>query len=351
MIFPSWVQTSILILPPERPSAGDAGRASEQPAPTNHVTQADRAELELGFAAGFSAADAAPPPRSAAASILHLALPGDPPATASGVLPLRIETPRVAAGRRLRSEDDPDAEPDTQQDGQPDEQPHEQPDEQPHEQPDDQPDDQPDEQPEENPDTDSHVQPVVDSDAHSDAQPDLQPDAQPTTQLDAQPDTHPDDPAPPPEHATDTAVGGSPQAPPAPLDLGTCDTFEHLWYMYGSPVSVHNLEAVDPELDLVKLRDLALAAFEAFRRCFPEDGNDAEHGYPGSLGDDLFAYQSHWPNTRDYPCAGGLEGAAAVEREEEWQRAFATYVMGAMHQRMLTAGALRGSRALGRLPV
>lgn len=228
LIFPSWVQTSILVLPP----AANAARSGNQPAPVNRVAQADAASLDLGFAPGFGAADAPPPPRSAAASVMHLALPGFPPATASAVLPLRIPMAPPATPRRALQGD-----------------------------------------------------------------------------------------------------------PPADADAGTCDTFDYLWYMYGSPVSVHNLEDVDPTLDLVQLRQLALAAFEAFRRCFPKDGNDDDHEYPGSLGDDLFAYQSHWPNTREYPCTGGLDGQAATDREEAWQRAFATYVMGAMHKRMLTAGA------------
>eukprot|EP00892_Ulva_mutabilis_P005564 jgi/Ulvmu1/337/UM001_0341.1 len=201
LIFPSWVQTSILVLPP---STHAAARGKAPPAP-NRVAQAAAAGLALGFAPGFGAADAPPPPQAASASVLHLALPGYPPATAAAVLPLRIPPSR---------------------------------------------------------------------------------------------------PSPTPAPAADSPTPPRRANPP--------------------PTS-------EP------LRVLAMAAFEAFRRCFPEDGNDDEHEYPGSLGDDLFAYQSHWPNTRDYPCTGGLAGADAEERAGEWQRAFATYVMGAMHQRMLTA--------------
>lgn len=271
LVFPSWVQTSILVLPPAKPSA--SSRTFRAPVPPNHVAQADREGRDLGFAPGFAAADAAPPPLSAAASILHLALPGDPTATAAAVVPLRVPTPPPTGLRRLRT-----------------------------------------------------------------SNPDM-PETPPDTPLETPPQTPPQaPPEPTPNTAHHSNSGANPGARPTG-DLGTCDIFETLWYMYGSPVSVHNLEDVDPDLDLVVLRELALTAFDAFRRCFKEDGNDAEHGYPGSLGDDLFAYQSHWPNTRDYPCTAGLKGAAAAEREEEWQRAFSTYVMGATHQRMLTAGA------------
>lgn len=263
IMFPSWVQASILVLPPAKPTA--ASRTFRPPVPRNHVAQADRDGRDLGFAPGFAAADAAPPPMSAAASILHLALPGDPTATAAAVVPLHIPTPPPAGLRRLRASD-PDV-------------------------------------------------------------PDTPPQTPPETSQETPPDA---------AHSSSGGGGADPSSQPA-ANVGTCDVFENLWYMYGSPVSVHNLEDVDPELDLVALRELAASAFDAFRRCFKDNGNDADHGIPGSLGDDLFAYQAHWPNTRDYPCTAGLEGAAAEEREEQWHRAFEAYV-GAMHQRMLTAG-------------
>lgn len=108
---------------------------------------------------------------------------------------------------------------------------------------------------------------------------------------------------------------------------------------------LHNLQAypllgvqVDPQLDVHALRSLALTAFEAFKNCLPNKGEEFNRESPGSLGDELFEWQSRWPDAASSPCNGGNPGQNSAQLEREWRTAFSAYVGSDEHDRMLRAG-------------
>lgn len=95
---------------------------------------------------------------------------------------------------------------------------------------------------------------------------------------------------------------------------------------------------VDPQLDLHALRSLALAAFEAFRNCLPNKGEEFDRESPGSLGDELFDWQTRWPDPGSTPCDGGRPGPVGQKIEKEWRAAYAAYLHSEAHVHMLRAG-------------
>lgn len=97
---------------------------------------------------------------------------------------------------------------------------------------------------------------------------------------------------------------------------------------------------VDPQLDLHALRSLALTAFEAFKNCLPDRGEQFDRASPGSLGDELFAWQSSWPDAGTTPCDGGQPGSIGQQVEREWRAAYTAYLESDEHSHMLRAGVL-----------
>lgn len=95
---------------------------------------------------------------------------------------------------------------------------------------------------------------------------------------------------------------------------------------------------VDPQLDLHALRSLALAAFAAFRNCLPNKGEEFDRESPGSLGDEMFDWQTKWPDPGSTPCDGGQPGPVGREIEKQWRAAYTAYLDSETHTRMLQAG-------------
>lgn len=95
---------------------------------------------------------------------------------------------------------------------------------------------------------------------------------------------------------------------------------------------------VDPQLNLHALRTLALTAFKAFKSCLPNKGEEFDRESPGSLGDELFEWQSNWPEPGSIPCDGGQPGPIGQRMEKEWRAAYSAYLDSEEHAHMLRAG-------------
>jgi hypothetical protein len=95
---------------------------------------------------------------------------------------------------------------------------------------------------------------------------------------------------------------------------------------------------VDPQLNLQALLTLALAAFDAFKNCLPLKGEQFDREVPGSLGDELYDWQSQWPYPGSTPCDGGQPGPIGEQLEREWHAAYSAYIGSEEHAHMLRAG-------------